>query len=92
MIVVGFASGEIPSVKVNYLLLRNLSVMGLHWADYLRREPQWVRRVQSDLYSLYSQKKIQPQIMAVHKLEDFQTALEAIKAGRVQGKVLLEVS
>ncbi|MDX1528746.1 MAG: NADPH:quinone oxidoreductase family protein [Gammaproteobacteria bacterium] len=92
MIVVGFASGEIPSVKVNYLLLRNLSVIGLHWADYLRREPQWVRRVQSDLYSHYTQKKIQPQIMAVHKLEDFHTALEAIKAGRVQGKVLLEVS
>ncbi len=92
MVVVGFASGEISSVKVNYLLLRNLSVIGLHWADYLRREPQWVRRVQSDLYSLYTQKKIQPQIMAVHKLEDFQTALEAIKAGRVQGKVLLEMS
>ncbi len=92
MIVVGFASGEIPSVKVNYLLLRNLSVIGLHWADYLRREPQWVRRVQSDLYSLYAQKKIRPQIMAVHKLEDFQTALEAIKAGRMQGKVLLEMS
>ena len=92
MIVVGFACGEIPSVKVNYLLLRNLSVIGLHWADYLRREPQWVRRVQSDLYSLYAQKKIRPQIMGVHKLEDFQTALEAIKAGRVQGKVLLEMS
>ncbi len=91
MIAVGFASGEIPSVKVNYLLLRNLSVIGLHWADYLRREPQWVRRVQNDLYSLYGQKKISPQIMEVHKLEDFQTALEAIKAGRVQGKVLLSM-
>ncbi len=91
MIAVGFASGEIPSVKVNYLLLRNLSVIGLHWADYLRREPQWVRGVQNDLYSLYGQKKISPQIMEVHKLEDFQTALEAIKAGNVQGKVLLSM-
>lgn len=92
MIVVGFASGEIPSVKVNYLLLRNLSLIGLHWADYLRREPQWVRRVQDDLYSLYAQKKIRPQIMGVHKLEDFQTALGAIKAGQVQGKVLLAMT
>ncbi len=92
MIVVGFACGEIPSVKVNYLLLRNLSVIGLHWADYLRREPQWVRRIQNDLYSLYGQKKIRPQIMGVHRLEDFQTALEAIKAGRVQGKVLLAMA
>ncbi len=89
MVSVGFASGKIPSVKVNYLLLKNLSVIGLHWGDYLRREPQWVRRVQNDLYALYTQKKIRPQIMGVHKLEDFQAALEAIKAGRVQGKVLL---
>ncbi len=89
MVVVGFACGEIPSVKVNYLLLKNLSIIGLHWADYPRREPQSVRRVQNDLYSLYRQKKICPQIMGVHKLEDFQAALEAIKAGRVQGKVLL---
>lgn len=92
MVVVGFASGEIPSVKVNYLLLKNLSVIGLHWGDYLRRESQWVRRVQNDLYSLYGQKKIRPQIMGVHKLEDFKTALEAIKAGRVQGKVLLTMN
>lgn len=82
LVVVGFASGEIPSVKVNYLLLKNLSVIGLHWGS---------RRVQSDLYSLYKQKKVRPQIMGVHKLEDFQTALEAIKAGRVQGKVLLSM-
>lgn len=89
LVVVGFASGEIPSVKVNYLLLKNLSVIGLHWGDYLRQEPQWVRRVQNDLYALYGQKKIRPQIMAVYRLEDFREALEAIKAGRVQGKVLL---
>jgi NADPH2:quinone reductase len=89
MVVVGFACGEIPTLKVNYLLLKNLTITGLHWADYLLREPQSMRRVQNDLYSLYRQKKICPQIMGVHKLEDFQAALEAIKAGRVQGKVLL---
>lgn len=92
MIVIGFASGEIPSVKLNQLLLRNLSVIGLHWADYVRREPLRVQRVQNHLYSLYTQKKIQPRIMGVHKLEDFRTALEAIEAGRVQGKVLLAMT
>jgi NADPH2:quinone reductase len=92
MIVIGFASGEIPSVKVNYLLLRNLSVIGLHWADYVRREPSRVQRVQDQLYSLYAQKKIYPRIMGVHKLEDFRAALEAIEAGRVQGKVLMAMT
>jgi NADPH2:quinone reductase len=92
MIVIGFASGEIPSVKLNYLLLRNLSVIGLHWADYVRREPLRVQRIQDHLYSLYARKKIQPRIMGVHKLEDFRAALEAIEAGRVQGKVLLAMT
>jgi len=92
MIVIGFASGEIPSIKLNHLLLRNLSVIGLHWADYVRREPQRVGRVQDHLYSLYTQKKIYPRIMGVHKLEDFRAALEAIEAGLVQGKVLLAMA
>ncbi|HSS62981.1 MAG TPA: NADPH:quinone oxidoreductase family protein, partial [Gammaproteobacteria bacterium] len=65
MIVVGFACGEIPSLRVSYVLLRNLSVIGLHWADYRRREPQAVRRVQNDLYALYRQNKIRPHIMGV---------------------------
>lgn len=92
MVIVGFASGNIPSVKAHYVLLKNISVIGLHWGDYLRREPQWVRRVQNDLYSLYAQKKIEPHIMKVHPLDDFRAALESIKAGRVQGKLLLSMN
>jgi len=89
LVVIGFASGEIPAVKTNYLLLKNLSVIGLHWGDYLRREPQWVRRVQNDLHALYCQEKIRPQVMQAYKLEEFQDALKAIKGGHVHGKVLL---
>ncbi|HEY5700662.1 MAG TPA: NADPH:quinone oxidoreductase family protein [Gammaproteobacteria bacterium] len=91
LVVVGFASGELPTVKANYLLLKNLSVIGLHWGDYLRREPQWVRRVQNDLYSLYTKGKIRPHVMKSYPLESFQEALTTIKDGRVEGKVLLQV-
>lgn len=91
LVVVGFASGELPTVKANYLLLKNLSVIGLHWGDYLRREPQWVRRVQNDLYSLYGKEKIRPHIMKSYPLDDFREALKAIKGGHVQGKILLKI-
>ncbi len=91
LVVVGFASGELPTVKANYLLLKNLSVIGLHWGDYLRREPQWVRRVQNDLYSLYTKGKIRPHVMKSYPLESFQEALTTIKDGRVEGKILLRV-
>ncbi|MDX1514022.1 MAG: NADPH:quinone oxidoreductase family protein, partial [Gammaproteobacteria bacterium] len=92
LVVVGFASGELPTVKANYLLLKNLSVIGLHWGDYLRREPEWVRRVQNDLYALYGKEKVRPQVMGTYALEDFREALTTIKAGQVQGKILLKVS
>lgn len=91
LVVVGFASGELPTVKANHLLLKNLSVIGLHWGDYLRREPQWVRRVQNDLYSLYGKGKIRPHIMRSYALDDFREALKTIKGGHVQGKVLLHI-
>ena len=91
LVVVGFASGELPTVKANYLLLKNLSVIGLHWGDYLRREPQWVRRVQNDLYSLYSKGKIRPHVMNSYRLEEFREALKTIRDGGVQGKILLRI-
>lgn len=91
LVVVGFASGELPTVKANHLLLKNLSVIGLHWGDYLRREPQWVRRVQNDLYSLYGKGKIRPHIMRSYALDDFREALKTIKGGHVQGKILLNI-
>lgn len=90
LVVVGFASGELPTVRANYLLLKNLSVIGLHWGDYLRREPQWVRRVQNDLYSLYGKGKIRPHVMKSYPLDEFREALKAIKGGHVQGKILLK--
>ncbi|MGC1564210.1 MAG: NADPH:quinone oxidoreductase family protein, partial [Bradyrhizobium sp.] len=47
LVVVGFAAGEIPSVKVNYLLLKNISLSGLQWSDYRDRTPQRIDEVQA---------------------------------------------
>jgi len=89
LVVVGFACGRIPVVQANYLLMKNISVIGLHWRNYRVLEPDWVRRIQNDMYSLYENGRLTPHVMHVYPLGQFADALEAIENGRVQGKVVL---
>jgi NADPH:quinone reductase len=89
MVVIGFATGRIPVIKANYLLVKNILVSGLQWSDYRERDPAWVRRVQDELLALYSAGKIHPRVMQTFALEDFAAALALVEAGKVQGKVVL---
>lgn len=89
LVVVGFASGRVPVVQANYLLLKNISVIGLYWRNYQAMEPDWVRRIQNDMYELYENGRLTPHVMHVYPMGQFADALEAIENGRVQGKVVL---
>lgn len=89
MVVVGFAAGGIPELKVNYLLVKNISVSGLQWSDYRERRPEWVRQVQTELFGLYASGAIRPRVMRSFALERFAEALALVKSGSVTGKVVL---
>ncbi|WP_151448357.1 NADPH:quinone oxidoreductase family protein [Lacisediminimonas profundi] len=89
MVVIGFAAGRIPAIKANYLLVKNILVSGLQWSDYRERDPAWVRRVQTELFDLYTAGKIKPNVMRSFALQDCAQALALVKAGKVQGKVIL---
>ena len=89
LVVVGFAAGRIPEVKANYLLVKNISVVGLQWADYRERDPEWVQRVQTELYALYEAGKLKPHVSARYPLEKFAEALARFVERGVQGKMIL---
>ena len=89
LVVIGFAAGQIPTVKANYLLLKNIAVSGLQWSDYRDREPAWVERAQEEIYRLYQEGLFRPHVMQTFPLEQFGTALEVVAQGRVMGKVVL---
>lgn len=91
MVIIGFASGEIPTIKSNYLLVKNIAVSGLQWSDYRERTPAWVAKVQGELFDLYRDGKLTPQISKRLPLEGFAEALDLLKAGQVQGKIVLTV-
>jgi NADPH2:quinone reductase len=89
LVVIGFAAGRIPTIKANYLLVKNIAVTGLQWSDYRERDPKWVKRVQEDLFTLYSSGKIRPSVMQTFPLDQFAEALLLVKNGKVNGKVVL---
>ena len=89
IVVIGFVGGRIPTIKSNYLLLKNIAVSGLFWNTYREREPEWVRRVQDELFDLYLAGKLKPQVMKVVPLDEFASALSLIAEGKVQGRAIL---
>ena len=90
MVIVGFASGDIPMIKSNYLLVKNIAVCGLHWSDYRERDPAWVARVQNEIFEFYSDEKLKPYISKIYSLENYAEALARLKMGQAQGKIILK--
>lgn len=92
MVIIGFAAGEIPTIKANYLLVKNIEVSGLQWSDYRDRTPDWVRRVQTEIFDLAVAGKLKPVINRRFPLEGFKEALGLLRDGKAQGKLILEVA
>ena len=89
LVVIGFASGEIPEVRASYLLVKNIEVSGLQWSDYRERDPALVSKVQSEIYNLWKQGKISPHISKTLPITEFEIALEGIRSGQSTGKTIL---
>jgi len=88
-VVVGFAGGAIPTLKANYLLLKNIAVTGLQWSDYRDRDPIWVARVQEELFQLWRQGRIHPKASFCVPLANFADALALLRDRKAQGRIAL---
>ncbi len=89
LVIIGFAGGRIPEVKAGYLLVKNISLIGLQSSDYRERTPEVVRQAYEHLFELYEQGKIKPQVMAAYPLKDYLQALNTVKDRKVLGKVVI---
>ncbi len=91
LVIIGFAGGRIPEVKAGYLLVKNISLIGLQSSDYRERAPEVVRTAYEQLFALYEQGKIKPHVMAAYPMKDYLTALHAVKDRKVLGKVVISM-
>jgi NADPH2:quinone reductase len=89
LLVIGFAGGEIPSVKLNRILLKNIAVVGLHWGAYAKHEPERIPETMRALLALHEKGAIRPEIYRSYPLAQAGEALVALGSRGTWGKVVL---
>lgn len=89
LLVVGFASGRIPTIAANRILLKNISIVGLHWGAYRKHDPARVPQAMTALFGMYERGAVRPVIGSIHPLSEAAQALEEIATRRSVGKVVL---
>jgi NADPH2:quinone reductase len=89
LVVVGFASGRIPQVPAGHVLVKNYSVVGLHWGMYRSQEPALLGQTHAALLDLYAAGLARPLISDRLPLDQALEALRRIDAREVTGKLVL---
>jgi NADPH:quinone reductase len=89
LVVVGFTSGRIPEAPANHLLVKNYSVVGLHWGLYRQHDPSVFDLVHEELTRLYEDGRIDPLVSRVLPLDEVPEALAALASRGTVGKVVL---
>jgi NADPH2:quinone reductase len=88
-LVVGFASGEIPSVPLNLLLLRGAAAVGVFWGESVRRDPKGHRENMVQLLDWVAGAKLTPRIHATYPLAETGEAIRVLDRREATGKVVL---
>ena len=88
MVVIGFAAGRIPSLKANYLLVKNIDVGGLQISDY-RRRPDLTAKCLAQIFELYEAGKISALPTVTMPIENFHAALSDVQNRNIRGRIVL---
>jgi NADPH:quinone reductase len=89
LLVVGFTAGDIPTVKVNRLLLRNTEVVGAAWGEWAMGDPDFMREQWAELTDDIAAGRLAPPVSAVYPLAEASAAVGELAERRVTGKVVV---
>src|SRR3954470_14310542 len=90
VVVVGFTGGSIPEVRVNRLLLNNVSVVGAGWGAYAMPKPDFIRSLGEELEAMIGAGAVRPLIGARFPFDQAADALRALERREAIGKVVVE--
>jgi NADPH2:quinone reductase len=85
LLVVGFAGGRIPSIQANRILLKDISIVGVHWGAYVREHPEYPGEAQQTLEAM----RVRPVVGKRYRLEEAPAALRDLAERRIIGKAVL---
>lgn len=89
-LVIGFASGEVPQIKANHLLVKNVDVKGFYWGGYLNFAPHLLTKSLSQIFKLIEQGTLSPHISKKFSFSDALNALTYLKERKSTGKIVVE--
>ncbi|GBQ02867.1 alcohol dehydrogenase [Streptomyces spongiicola] len=89
IVVVGFASGTIPSPALNHALVKNYSIVGLHWGLYNQRDPRAVLRCHETLTGLAAKGLIRPLVSDRVPFENAAGAVQRVADGTTTGRLVV---
>lgn len=92
IVIVGFTGGRIAQAPTNHALMKNYSIMGLHWARYGVKAPEVVADTYVQVLDLYRAGKIQPLVSEVLEIADVPAALARFGTLDVVGKMVVSMS
>lgn len=89
VITIGFASGDVPQIPANIILVKNITVIGFYWGGYLKFNPGALRESIGALLEMYQAGDLRPHVSHVLPLDQAQDALDLLAARKSTGKVVV---
>ena len=89
ILTIGFASGDVPKIAANLLLVKNLTVMGLYWGGYLKFAPQVLTDSLTALFQWYETGGLRPHISHCLPFDRYPEGLELLRTRAATGKVVI---
>jgi NADPH2:quinone reductase len=89
LLIIGFASGEIPQLPVNLTLVKEYSVVGVFWGNWTRRCPADYRANMEELFGWYASGRIKPLIEGRYPLAEAAEVLKRVLGRGAVGKIAL---
>lgn len=89
ILIVGFASGEVPQIPANHLLVKNVDVLGYWWGGYVKFRPEALRESMSELLDWYSAGLLTPHVSHEVPFDRVEEAFELLRTRKSTGKVVV---
>ena len=86
---IGFASGDVPKIPANILMVKNISVIGFYWGGYMKFAPDALLNSLSELMEWYAKGRLHPHISHVLPLKQASKALALLADRKATGKVVV---
>lgn len=91
IVLVGFASGAVPQIPANLLLVKNAAALGFYWGSYRKHDPERLRAAFDDLFLWHGQGRLRPHVSHTLPLERAAEAVSLLAERKSTGKVVLTV-